>query len=124
MFWKKQNNKIIDNSIIPSMEKVNSEKIKDAIIIGSVATGRGRKYTMPIEINIIKIANETEPFIEVSTKSDFQYYFRMNEQCAIRTINGNNIKGVLSYIGGDYLKIRTADIGDLAIMYSSIAEIN
>jgi len=77
-----------------------------------------------VDIKIIKIADEIEPFIEVSTESDFQYSFRLHEQCEVLTNHGSHIKGELSYIGDDCLKIQTADIGELTIMYSSIIKMS
>lgn len=76
-----------------------------------------------LDIRKIEIADEKEPFIEVSTETDFQYSIRIHDRCEVITNHGCHIKGELSYVGDDCLKIRTEDIEGITVMYSSIVEI-
>lgn len=76
-----------------------------------------------MDISINKIEIEDETVLELATKDDFQFYFRINEQIEVVTNQGNSFSGELSYIGEDYLKIKMINNIETKIMYSSIIEI-
>lgn len=77
-----------------------------------------------MDISINKIEIEDETVLELATKDDFQFYFRINEQIEVVTNQGNSFNGKISYIGEDYLKIKMINNIETKIMYSSIIDVD
>lgn len=72
------------------------------------------KISLPEEGTLLRTVSDT----------DFEYSFRLYEKCSVKTDLGNCITGELSYIGDDFLKIQTAEIGEIAILFSVIKDID
>ncbi len=75
--------------------------------------------------NICKIeySEEKYPFIELTTDSDFQYYFYLHQQITVVTDTDKNYKGVISSVEDTCFRIQTDNEEELSFNFSEIVGI-
>lgn len=68
-------------------------------------------------IRKFEYSEEKYPFIELTTDSDFQYYFYMHQQITVVTDTGKKYKGILSSVEDTYFRIQTDNEGEITVTY-------
>lgn len=82
---------------------------------------KSRNITMLRNIEKIKMDNEV--MLSVTTDTDFDYTYREQDTCKIRTDSGKTIIGKIINIGDSYIEIQAVDNRVVKLSYSSIEEI-